>query len=319
MKAKEFIVVREEKELIKLFKSEAFNHSHLILGGGSNVLLTNDFNGLVIKIDIKGKSILKEDENSAIIEAGAGENWHELVLYALDQELAGLENLSLIPGTVGAAPMQNIGAYGVEIKDVFECLYAMDKENGKIKKFNKDECQFGYRTSIFKTSLKGRFIITKVCLKLTKHAIVNTSYGAISETLNLMGVKNPNIKDVSDAVIQIRSSKLPNPEEIGNAGSFFKNPIISLSQFQSLKKKYPKIPSYPIDERSVKVPAAWLIETAGWKGKNFKNTGVHEKQALVLVNRGAAKGEEVQELSHLILNDVSKKFDILLDCEVNVI
>lgn len=319
MNAKEFILVQDVKMLMSLHKEEAFNHPHLILGGGSNVLLTDDFNGLVVKIDLKGKGIIEEDENSVLIEIGAGENWHQLVLYALENNWGGIENLSLIPGTTGAAPMQNIGAYGVEIKDVFDSLYAFDKETGEIKKFNKEQCEFGYRSSLFKTKAKGRYIIIKVCLRLEKNAIVNTSYGAISETLKLMGVENPGIKDVSDAVIKIRTSKLPDPKEIGNAGSFFKNPVISLDNFQKLKNKYPDIPSYPVDENFVKVPAGWLIEKAGWKGKKYKNTGVHEKQALVLINRNNAKGSEVQELSQQIIMDIKEKFGIQLECEVNII
>ncbi|QNL20785.1 UDP-N-acetylmuramate dehydrogenase [Hyphobacterium sp. CCMP332] len=317
--AKEFIVVKEISQLIELYHEGYFQKKHLILGGGSNILLTDNFEGIVIKIDFKGKLIISEDEDSVLIEIGAGENWHDLVLHAIQNQWAGIENLSLIPGTVGAAPMQNIGAYGVEIKNVFEYLFAFEKESGQVVKFDLEACDFGYRSSVFKTVHKNKYIITRVCLRLKKNPKLNTNYGAIAETLKAMGIDNPGIQDISDAVIKIRSSKLPDPNEIGNAGSFFKNPVISIQEFQKLKEKHPEIPSYAIDQNSVKIPAGWLIENAGWKGKIYKNSGVHEKQALVLVNKGNASGNDVLELSQLILNDIKSKFGIQLEREVNII
>ncbi len=317
--AKAFIVVKEISQLIELYNVGYFQKKHLILGGGSNILLTNNFDGIVIKIDFKGKLILNEDDDSVLLEIGAGENWHDLVLFAIQNQWAGIENLSLIPGTVGAAPMQNIGAYGVEIKNVFEYLFAFEKKSGQVVKFDLEDCEFGYRTSVFKTSLRDKYIITRVCLRLKKNAELNISYGAISETLKSMEIDNPGIRDISNAVIKIRRSKLPDPNEIGNAGSFFKNPVISKQHFQTLKEKHPDIPSYAIDQKSVKIPAGWLIEKAGWKGKIHKNSGVHEKQALVLVNKGKASGNDVLELSEMILDDIKNKFGIQLEREVNII
>ncbi len=291
----------------------------LILGGGSNILLTRDFQGLVVKMNIQGIRVLKEDHKHIWIQAGAGVIWHEFVLFCVDNQYAGIENLSLIPGTVGAAPMQNIGAYGVEIKDTFDSLEALELESGEIQRFDKDACRFGYRESFFKHEGKNRYIILNATFKLGKSPQLHTEYGAIQETLSAMGISDPSIKDVSNAVIQIRESKLPNPKEIGNAGSFFKNPEISKKHFEKLKNAYPSIPSYPIDENTVKVPAGWLIEQAGWKGSRFENIGVHAKQALVLVNYGGGKGNDIKELSQKIQASILDKFGIQLSAEVNFI
>jgi UDP-N-acetylmuramate dehydrogenase len=290
----------------------------LVLGGGSNILLTRDIEALVLKINIKGIEILEENEDQAIIKVGAGEVWHDFVLYAIENNFAGIENLSLIPGTVGASPMQNIGAYGVEIKEVFKDLQAVNRETYRIETFSHEDCQFGYRESIFKKSKKGKYIITHVTFKLNKKPVFNTSYGAISDTLLAMGQKEINLKAVSDAVIQIRQSKLPDPKKIGNAGSFFKNPTIPHQQYQKLKAVHESIPGYE-NETGVKVPAAWLIEQSGWKGKRFGEIGVHQYQPLVLVNYGSGDGNAIKELSMKIQQDVFAKFGIQLEPEVNFI
>ncbi len=291
----------------------------LILGGGSNILLTRDFEGVVLKNELRGINIIDEDEEHVFVEVAAGENWHEFVLFCIDKGWAGVENLSLIPGTVGAAPMQNIGAYGVEIKHVFDHLKAVEISSGKIDTFNNEACQFGYRESVFKKSLKGKYIITSVTFKLNKTPEFNTSYGAIQETLIQMGVKTPSIKAISDAVIHIRQSKLPDPKEIGNAGSFFKNPEVDKIDFEGLKSEFPGIPGYQLPNNRVKVPAAWLIEQAGWKGKTFGEIGVHKKQPLVLVNYGNGNGESIKKLAFDIQESVRRKFGIELTPEVNII
>lgn len=290
----------------------------LILGGGSNVLLTQDFPGLLIKIELKGIQVIQETADEIWVEVGAGENWHDWVLYALKHNWAGIENLSLIPGTVGASPMQNIGAYGVEIKEVFESLNALDRDSLDIVSFDSEACQFGYRESVFKHELKDRYVITSVVFRLQKKPKINVEYGAIQETLMKNGVKDLTIQAVSDAVVEIRRSKLPDPREIGNAGSFFKNPTISNEQFKSLKTDFPSIPGYPV-ESGMKVPAGWLIEQAGWKGKKFGEVGVHAKQALVLVNYGNGDGKAIQELAQNIQDSVLEKFGIQLSPEVNFI
>lgn len=294
----------------------------LILGGGSNLLFTQDFDGLVLKINILGIEVIREDEENTWIKAGAGVNWHELVMHCITLGYGGIENLSLIPGTVGAAPMQNIGAYGVEIKDTFDSLEALHIQTGEMRIFHNQECQFGYRESIFKTSLKGQYIITSVMLKLSKYPVVNISYGAIEETLAQMQSGNnkaPGIKEVSEAVINIRQSKLPDPKVIGNAGSFFKNPVISFCQYEQLKQEYEKIPAYELPDHTVKIPAGWLIEKAGWKGKRVGPVGVHDKQALVLVNYGGGNGENIKALALQIQDSVHEKFGIELIPEVNII
>lgn len=315
-----FAEVKTIEELKNLLQNADFkNVKRLILGGGSNVLLTQDFDGIVVKMAIKGISLSKENATHVWLKAGAGVVWHELVMYAVENNYAGLENLSLIPGTVGAAPMQNIGAYGVEIKDVFEELEALEIATGKISVFTKEECNFGYRESVFKHEAKDKFVILNVTFKLNKEAVFHVEYGAIKETLAQMNVEALNIQAISQAVIHIRQSKLPNPAEIGNAGSFFKNPEIPKSQFEQIKIQYPTIPSYPINETTVKVPAGWLIEQTGWKGKRFGEVGVHSKQALVLVNYGKGEGKQIKTLSEEIKVSVLEKFGIQLSTEVNFI
>ena len=288
----------------------------LILGGGSNILLTQSYDGVVLKNDLRGISIEKEDNDFVWVKSMAGEVWHDLVMYAIQKDFGGIENLSLIPGSVGAAPMQNIGAYGVEIKDVFHELEAMEIETGDEVRFTKKRCQFGYRESIFKRAFKNKYIITSVTLKLTKKHSLKTSYGAIKDELK--NITHPNIKDVSDAVIRIRQSKLPDPKDIGNSGSFFKNPVIPVAQFETLKAKFPDIANYPIDKHSVKIAAGWLIDQAGWKGKTINNYGVHKNQALVLVNYGGANGKDIYTLSETIMADIKAKYGIELEREVNV-
>jgi UDP-N-acetylmuramate dehydrogenase len=291
----------------------------LILGGGSNLLFTRDFEGLVLRNRVMGREILEQNDEFAYVRAGAGETWHDFVLFCIDNGFGGLENLSLIPGTVGAAPMQNIGAYGVEIKDTFAYLEALHINDGKIQTFDKEACRFGYRESVFKKELKAQFIITSVVFRLNKKPQFNTSYGAIKTTLDEMGIKDLSIKAISDAVCHIRRSKLPNPAEIGNAGSFFKNPEIPERQYEALKVKFPEIPSYKTSPGMVKVPAGWLNEQCGWKGKVLGQTGVHKNQALVLVNYGNASGAEVKKLSEDIRASVKEKFGIELEVEVNII
>lgn len=291
----------------------------LILGGGSNILFTKDFKGFVIKNEIKGFKITNRNNNNVYVKVGAGEIWHEFVIKCIDLGFAGVENLSLIPGSVGASPMQNIGAYGVEVKDLFFELEAYNIETRELKVFSKEECEFGYRDSIFKNKLKDKYIILSVTFKLDLIHKINSSYGAIKDELKKNGVINPTIKDVSDAVIKIRSRKLPNPNKIGNAGSFFKNPIVDIEILCDIKKKYNKIPYYSISEKKFKLAAGWLIEQAGWKGKKFENYGVHKKQALVLVNYSDAEGLDILKLSNQIIKDVKEKFGVILEREVNIL
>ena len=297
------------------------SQSHLILGGGSNVLFTKDFEGLVLFNRLGGIKKLDEDNEFVWLRVGAGENWHSFVQYCIKQGYAGVENLSLIPGTVGAAPMQNIGAYGVEQEQVFHCLEAIDLETGHTKVFTHAECQFGYRESFFKHEGKGRFLITGVTYRLSKVPHFRTDYGAIRDTLKEMGIKEGELtlQAVSDAVIHIRQSKLPNPAEIGNAGSFFKNPTISTATFDQLRGKYPKVPGYAQPGQGVKVPAGWLIEQAGWKGHRRGAIGVHSQQALVLVNHGGGQGADIWQLAQDIQASVQDTFGISLSPEVNVI
>lgn len=290
----------------------------LILGGGSNVLLTRDFDGLVVKIELKGIELIREDKQHIWVKVGAGEIWHDLVIYAIEKNWAGIENLSLIPGTVGASPMQNIGAYGVEIKDVFDSLEALNRNTLELETFSHHDCGFGYRESVFKQKFKDQYVICSVTFRLDKTPQFHVDYGAIQDVLKEKGVKELSIKAVSDAVIEIRNSKLPNPKEIGNAGSFFKNPTISQSQFAELRSIFPEIPGYP-NEHGVKVAAGWLIEQAGWKGKRFGEVGVHAKQALVLVNYGNGDGAEIKILSEKVRESVKEKFGIELQPEVNFI
>jgi UDP-N-acetylmuramate dehydrogenase len=291
----------------------------LVLGGGSNILFTQDYDGLVMKNELKGIELIKETADHYYVKAAAGENWHIFVLHCIENDYAGVENLSLIPGNVGASPMQNIGAYGVEIKDVFHELEAYDIEAGKVVLFDNNACEFGYRESVFKRKYKNKFVILTVTFKLNKAPEYKISYGAIQQELEKMNITQLNIKAISQAVINIRSSKLPDPAEIGNAGSFFKNPTISSEQFDSLKLQFPAIVGYPAPGNSVKVAAGWLIEQCGWKGYRKGNTGCHEKQALVLVNYGNASGVDVYTLSTEIMNSVEQKFGIILEREVNII
>lgn len=307
------------EDLAQLQSLPEFKSKRLILGGGSNILLTKDFNGVVIHNNLRGIRISKEQGDYIWLNVGAGEIWHDLVLHCIKQGWGGIENLSLIPGRVGASPMQNIGAYGVEVKDVFEQLEAWNIEKEQVEVFNRDQCQFGYRESVFKNIHKDKYIILSVTFKLSKTPNLNISYGAITEVLKMMAVQNPGIKEVSDAVIAIRSSKLPNPAEIGNAGSFFKNPVVANTKVAKLKRTYPNMPSYPVDEKQTKIPAGWLIEKAGWKGKRFGDYGVHKNQALVLVNYGNAKGEEIRQLAFEIKADILEKFEIEINPEVNFI
>jgi UDP-N-acetylmuramate dehydrogenase len=319
--AKYFCKISTEEQLTELLVSEVYkNERHLILGGGSNILFTKDFDGLIIKVDLKGIKQQGETDDTLDLNVKSGELWHDLVLYCVQHTLGGIENLSLIPGTVGAAPIQNIGAYGIEIKEVIQKVEAINLLTGKRKSFTNAECMFGYRESIFKQELKEKYFISSVTLTVTKkNHLLNTRYGAIQDTLKAMQVSEPTIKTVSDAVIHIRKTKLPDPGIIGNAGSFFKNPTITLSQYEKLKNLYLEIPGYPSVNQSVKVPAGWLIEQCGWKGKRINNIGVHTQQALVLVNYGNGSGTEIFELAKNILSSVKEKFGILLTPEVNVV
>jgi UDP-N-acetylmuramate dehydrogenase len=290
----------------------------LILGGGSNVLFTKDFEGIVLRNGLSGRELISEDEESAVVKGGAGENWHQFVLWCIASGFSGIENLSLIPGSLGAGPMQNIGAYGVELCEHFHSLQAYHIQEKEVHTFNLAECGFGYRESVFKRKLKNQYVIVSVNLKLNKKPNFRTTYGAIEQELEKMGITELSVQAVSDAVVNIRRSKLPDPAQIGNAGSFFKNPVIALSHFDELKLRYPDIVSYPAGENMVKVPAGWLIEKSGWKGKTIGNYGVHKLQALVLVNYGGAKGQEILNLSTEIIEDISNKFGILLEREVNI-
>ena len=315
--AKRFVSIDSFYDLQQLLKTEK---DLFLISGGSNILLTKDIEKLVVLINIKGISIDRENKNTVHLTVNSGENWHEFVLWCISQDYGGLENLSLIPGNVGTCPIQNIGAYGVEVKDTITKVEAIEIETGKLITFANAECQFGYRNSIFKNDVKGKYIITSVSFELTKtNHQLNTSYGAIEVALQEKKITNPTIKDVSDAVISIRKSKLPDPKEIGNSGSFFKNPVISTEQFSQLQKEYPAIPSYKISEATTKVPAGWLVEQCGFKGKRFGDAGVHEKQALVLVNYANASGLEIYNLGKSIQQTVFNKFKIDLEIEVNII
>ena len=315
--AKYFTVFKNTTELAEIL--EAANENKLILGGGSNILFTKNFNGLVLKNEIGGIKIIKEEDDHVYIKAGAGVGWHEFVIYCIEKKFAGAENLSLIPGSVGASPMQNIGAYGVELKDIFYELEAYDTEEKKTVIFSRSDCEFGYRESIFKTKYKGKFIITAVTFRLNNKPVYNTSYGAIEIELERMGIQSISIKAISDAVINIRQSKLPDPRVIGNAGSFFKNPTVSNLQFNLLKKDFPLIIGYPVGDSETKLAAGWLIEKCGWKGFRKGDAGCHNKQALVLVNYGNATGEEILLLSKEIIDSVKLMFNVNLHIEVNIV
>ena len=316
-----FNSVDELSELLEFNSRTTINkkRSTLILGGGSNILFTKNFDGLVVKNEIKGIKEIKEDEHHIYVQVGAGENWHQFVLHCIHNGWAGVENLSLIPGNVGASPMQNIGAYGVEVKDVFYSLEAYHIHDKKMVNFTLNDCEFGYRDSVFKRKFKDEFVITDVTYRLNRILEYNISYGAIGQELEKMGVKDLSLQVVSQAVINIRSSKLPDPAVIGNAGSFFKNPEISSSQFAVLRSQFPGIVGYELPHDKVKLAAGWLIEQCNWKGFRRGDAGCHEKQALVLVNYGNARGSEIFELSEEILKSVKEKFGVGLEREVNII
>ena len=315
--AKEFIQINSIKELIDLQKNSK-NKNKLFIGGGSNILFTNNFEGLVVHINLKGISVKKMNENFSEIKVMSGENWNELVNWCIENNLGGLENLSLIPGNVGAAPIQNIGAYGVELKDVFISCEVYDLNAEKLNIYNLNDCKFGYRDSIFKKN--NNLIVVSVKMKLSsKNHKINSSYGGINDELKKLNIKEPTIKDISNVVCEIRNKKLPNPNKIGNAGSFFKNPIVNSKKINWLKENFNNIPFYKIDENSYKIPAAWLIETSGFKGKDFGNFGVHKTQPLVLVNYGKASGSDINKLSLSIKEVVNKLFKIELETEVNII
>lgn len=316
--AKRFVSIDSFYDLQELIKTEK---ELFLLSGGSNMLLTKDIEKLVVFIDIKGISIDKEDNNSVHLTVNSGENWHKFVLWCISQNYGGLENLSLIPGNIGTCPIQNIGAYGVEVKETITRVECLEISSGKRVHFSNNECDFGYRNSIFKNEAKGKYIITSVSFKLTKNKHkLNTTYGAIETALQEKNITNPTIKDISDAVIAIRKSKLPNPKEIGNCGSFFKNPVIATTQFHALQKKHPTVPFYKVEtQNSYKIPAGWLIEQSGFKGMRFGDAGVHSKQALVLVNHGNASGLDIYQLARKIQQTVLDKFEIALEIEVNII
>lgn len=318
-KARLFFEAQSSDEVVQAIShARSLGKDLFILGGGSNVLLVQDIDALVIKINIQGIEKIEEDTDSILIKAGAGVVWHHLVSYSLTSGLSGLENLSLIPGTVGAAPMQNIGAYGVEIESVFDHLDAIEIASRQTQKFYKKDCAFGYRESVFKNKWKGKYIITHVALRLWKRPRPTVDYGDIQATLQKLGNLSATPENISKAVISIRQSKLPDPAKIGNAGSFFKNPVVPVANFENLRGKFPQIPGYRVG-KSVKIPAAWLIEQAGWKGKRFGNVGVHAHQPLVLVNHGNGEGSDIVELSKKIQSDIYDKFGIQLEREVNLI
>jgi UDP-N-acetylmuramate dehydrogenase len=313
-----FTSVEDVEELFSFYTKNKLTNT-LILGGGSNLLFTQDYNGLVAKNEMMGINVIKEDAQHIYVKAGAGENWHQFVLYCIENNYAGVENLSLIPGNVGASPMQNIGAYGVEIKDVFYELEGYDIEDKKLRTFTNRDCEFGYRESIFKRKYKDKVIITSVTFRLNKTPTFNTSYGAINQELEKSGVKELSIAAISQAVINIRRSKLPDPAMIGNAGSFFKNPAVTKAKFETLKQEYPNLVGYPLNAAEVKLAAGWLIEQCGWKGYRRGDAGCHGAQALVLVNYGEANGTDIYNLSTEIMNSVEEKFGVFLEREVNVI
>ncbi|MBE7177423.1 MAG: UDP-N-acetylmuramate dehydrogenase [Mucilaginibacter polytrichastri] len=318
-KARWFTEVNTEDEIVQLFSDPQWRQvPRLILGGGSNMLFIRDFEGLVIRINIRGLSHHTEGD-TVFVKAGAGEVWHDLVMYCVNQDFAGIENMALIPGSVGASPVQNIGAYGVELEQVFESCRAYHIKSGTFREFSKEDCGFSYRESFFKQEGKGQYIITSVVFRLSKSARINTSYGAISAELEQRNILSPTIKDIAQVVSDIRVAKLPDPSTIGNSGSFFKNPVIDEARFLPLKVQFPDIVHYPAPDNQVKLAAGWLIEQCGWKGKVHGRTGTWKNQALVLVNHGGATGQEVFDLSTRIIDDVQQKFGVSLEREVNMI
>jgi UDP-N-acetylmuramate dehydrogenase len=323
--AKYFTEIRSVEEFKEFAGDRRFSREKkLVLGGGSNILLTGDFDGWVVKNAIPGVSVVSETATEVIVKAGAGESWHDLVMGCIEKNYGGIENLSLIPGLTGAAPIQDIGAYGVELKDTFHELEAIEISSGAPAKFSAGECAFGYRDSIFKHKFQGQFLIISVSIKLKKlsasenHYRFQTEYGDVRRTLDEMKIQDLSLKAVSDAICRIRRAKLPDPKELGNAGSFFKNPSISQAQFKMLASQYSKMPHYPQQDGTVKVPAGWLVEECGWKGKTVGRAGSHKTQALVLVNYGGATGKEILELSQAISRSVKEKFGIELSPEVNI-
>lgn len=320
-KAKYFSTFVTVDELIELLSNSRLttHNQRLILGGGSNILFAKDFDGIVLKNELKGIELIKEDDKFYYVKAAAGEIWHEFVLHCIDHNYAGIENLSLIPGSVGASPIQNIGAYGVEVKDVFESLEAYHINDKTIQTFSLDECAFGYRESVFKHKYKDQFVVLNVTYKLRKLSQLNTSYGAINEELEKMHTKDLSIKNISQAIINIRSSKLPDPKVVGNAGSFFKNPVVSKFRWHVIWEQYKNISAYPVDDMNYKIAAAWLIEQCGWKGYRKNDAGCNPLQALVLVNYGNATGKEIYDLSEEIILSVKNKFGIELEKEVNIV
>jgi UDP-N-acetylmuramate dehydrogenase len=318
-KAHYFASIQTEVDLTNILSSKK-EKPLFILGGGSNILLTKDIEALVLHINLKGISVISENDSEIIIEAKGGENWHEFVQYCINNNWGGVENLSLIPGNVGTAPIQNIGAYGVELKDVFKSCKGIHKTTLEEKTFTLEECEFGYRDSIFKNAEKGNYVITSVLFRLTKkNHVLKTSYGAIQQELENRNIENPTIKAISEAVIAIRESKLPNPKILGNSGSFFKNPVISLADFNQFRLKFPEAPFYEVSSTEYKIPAGWLIEKAGFKGQRFGDAGVHKNQALVLVNYGNAQGKDIWELAIKIQEKVKALFGIYIEPEVTVI
>lgn len=315
--AQDYAIITNEQELQQVLQTK--QGPWFILGGGSNLLFTQNPTGTVLHNAIKGIKVTEDDEDYVRVRFGGGEIWHETVMWAIENGYGGIENLSLIPGTIGAAPIQNIGAYGVELKEVFYCLEATHLETGVSKKFYSRDCEFGYRSSVFKGSEKGKWFITHVTLQLRKQPEINVAYGAIQEVLDQAGIEFPTIADVSNAVIAIRQSKLPDPKVIGNAGSFFKNPEIDKARYDALQQQYPGIPGYTVKDGLVKVPAGWLIEQAGWKGFREGQYGVHARQALVLVNYGGASGRDIASLAQRIIADITLKFGIALEPEVNIV
>lgn len=319
IKCKIFCRVKSETDILDLLISDEFTQNRtLILGGGSNLLFTKNYNGLIIKNEILGKSIISESENTTTVKVGAGEDWHKFVLWSIDNKLSGIENMALIPGSVGAAPMQNIGAYGVEVKNVIENVWAINIKDGKKIIFSNSDCNFEYRDSIFKNELRNKIIITHVSFNLNKTPNYNTQYGDIESEIKNLGM-SISTKSIFHAVVNIRNRKLPNPAIIGNSGSFFKNPIISNKQFKKIQKEFPEIVAYRLSQQKIKIAAAWMIDSCGWKGYRKGDAGVHKKQALVLVNFGNATGREIISISKKIQDSVHHKFGIEIKPEVNII
>ncbi len=319
--ARYFVVIKKEEEIQEAIKLASTKNLNLfILGGGSNILFSQDLQALVIKNELKGISIVKETKDNVYLQAASGEVWSALVHYAVSRNLGGIENLFYVPGTVGAAPVQNIGAYGVELKDVFESLRAMDLKSGEIKEFSLEDCHFGYRDSIFKNEAKGRYFIISITLRLTKKPELKLDYGDIKAKLEEKNIKEPSVKEVAEIIREIRDAKLPNPTVLANAGSFFKNPEVTKAFFDKLQLEYPEIKYFPgSKEGLIKIPAGWLIEQAGFKGKRFGNVAMYEKQALILVNYGGASAKEVLEHVDRVQSGVEKKFGIKIEAEVNII